>query len=177
MMEKKLVVVLFACWMVFSSAKVSTTEKQSIQWLSIEEVNAKLTANPKPVLIDLYTNWCYWCKVMDQKTYSNAKVIAYINDHFYAVKLNAETKDSLIWNKKLYQYRAANNLNDFTFYVTEGQIGFPTTVIFPDIKDKPASVPGFMKPAELEPVLKFFGEGNYKTQSYSEFLKSFKKTW
>ena len=146
-------------------------------WLSIEEVNLKLKTESKPVLIDLFTNWCYWCKVMDKKTYNNSKVISYVNEHFYAVKLNAETKDAVIWNDKSYQYNSQNKLNDFTMYVTQGQPGFPTTIIFPEMKQAPAAMPGFMEPREIETVLKYFGEGSYRTQNFKEFSANFKATW
>ena len=176
-MEKKAVFALLACWFVFSFAKVNPTEKQKINWLSIDEVNLKLKAESKPVLIDLFTNWCYWCKVMERKTYDNSKVIAYINEHFYAVKLNAETKEIINWNNKSYQYNDQNKLNDFTMYLTQNEPGFPTTVIFPEIKQGPAAVPGFMAPKEIETILKYFGEGNYKTENFKDFSANFKTTW
>ena len=94
-MAKRSILILTACLFVFSFAKVRPTAKEKINWLSIEEVNQKLKTQPKPVLIDLFTNWCYWCKVMDKKTYNSSKVIAYVNEHFYAVKVNAETKKTI----------------------------------------------------------------------------------
>ena len=93
---------LIACWFIFCFAKTIPPAKEKINWLTISEVNLKLKAEKKPVLIDLYTNWCYWCKVMDKKTYNNQKVIAYINSHFYAVKVDGETKDEINWNGKKY---------------------------------------------------------------------------
>lgn len=176
-MEKKALVALITCWFIFSFAKVSPTEKEKINWLSIDEVNFKLKNQSKPVLIDLYTNWCYWCKVMDKKTYNNSKVVSYINEHFYAVKLNAETKDVVNWNGESYQYNVENKLNDFTLYVTQNQPSFPTTVIFPEVTKMPASIPGLIVPKEMETILKYFGEGNYKIQDFRSFSENFKTTW
>ena len=176
-MEKKVVFALIACWFIFSFAKVNPSTKEKINWLSIDELNLKLKTESKPVLIDLFTNWCYWCKVMDKKTYNNPKVISYINKHFYALKLNAETKEAIVWNNKDYQYNSQSKLNDFTMYVTQGDVGFPTTVIFPEVEKQPASVPGFMEPKDIESILKYFGEGNYKTQNFKEFSANFKSTW
>lgn len=176
-MKGKRVFILIPFFFLFCSAKVNTSVKEKINWLSIEEVQAKSKIESKPVLIDLYTNWCYWCKVMDKKTYNNSKVISYINKHFYAVKLNAETGENLEWNKKQYSYDAQNKINGFSLYVTNGQLSFPSTIIFPDVTKVPASIPGFMEPKDIEAILKYFGEGNYKTQNFEEFSGSFKNTW
>ena len=176
-MEKKAVFALITCWFIFCFAKVNPTEKEKISWLSLNEVNLKLKTETRPVLIDLFTNWCYWCKVMDKKTYNNSKVTSYINEHFYAVKLDAESREALAWNNKDYRYNPKTKLNDFTMYVTRGQPGFPTTVIFPEMKLEPASIPGFMNPKEIEAILKYFGEGSYRSESFQEFSANFKGTW
>ncbi len=168
---------LIACWFIFCFAKSIPSAKEKINWLTITEVNLKLKTEKKPVLIDLYTNWCYWCKVMDKKTYNNQKVIDYINKNFYAIKLNGETKEEINWFGKKYIYNGNNKLNDFALYVTQGQPGFPTTVIFPEINKDPASVPGFMNPGEIEAILKYFGDGNYKKESFENFSANFKTTW
>ena len=103
-MEKRIAIFSLACVFLFCSAKVKPTEKQKINWLTIEEVAVKMKSDPKPILMDIYTNWCYWCKVMDKKTYNNKEVISYINQHFYAVKLNAETKQPVLWDNTTYKY-------------------------------------------------------------------------
>jgi len=178
-MDIKKAFALIVCWIIFCFAKVNPAvkEKESINWLTLKEVNLKFKTESKPVLIDLFTDWCYWCKVMDKKTYNNPKVIAYINTHFYAVKVDAETKNQLLWNEKNYNYNPDNKINEFALYVTQGQLGFPTTVIFPDIKKEPAAIPGYMNAREIEEVLKYFGEGNYKSESFESFSAKFKSTW
>ncbi len=176
-MDKKALFALIACFFVFSSGKVKPTEKEKINWMSLEQANVKMMSQSRPVLMDLYTNWCYWCKVMDKKTYNNAKVISYINDHFYAVKVNAEAKDTVDWDNKKYTFNSNDKINNFAIYVTQGQLAFPNTIIFPEIDQQPASIPGYMEPKEIEVILKYFGEGNYKTENFSQFSKDFKATW
>ncbi len=168
---------LIACLFILCSAKVTNTRHDKPDWMSIYELTDRIKSDPRPVLIDLYTNWCYWCKVMDKKTYNNSKVISYINDHFYPVKLDAETRESIQWNKKAYGFNDNYKVNDFTMYVTSGQPGFPTTVIFTDENSEPVSIQGFLAPKEIEPILKYFGEGAYKKQTYTEFKSGFKSTW
>ena len=176
-MRKCPILFLFSILLLCTSAINKPVNKEKINWLTVKEAQEQFKAEPKPVIIDLYTNWCYWCKVMDKKTYNNKNVISYINKHFYAVKVNAETKETIEWSSKNYFYNPQNKMNDFALYVTNGQLGFPTTIIFSQLQKEPAAIPGFMTPKEMESILKYFGEENYKTQNYMEFAKTFKKTW
>ncbi|TFV97629.1 DUF255 domain-containing protein [Algoriphagus kandeliae] len=64
--------------------------QDKITWLKFEEAVAANQSNPKMLLVDVYTDWCGWCKKMDAETFTDPKVIEYINSNFYAVKLNAE---------------------------------------------------------------------------------------
>ena len=74
----------------------NTSRKEKIKWLSLGELQTAYAKNPKPIIIDVYTSWCGWCKVMDKNTYSNDKVADYINEHYYAVKFNAPAPRYLI---------------------------------------------------------------------------------
>ncbi len=173
--EMKLILIIF----LFSlcSAKVTPSTHDKLDWMNMNELTVKMKSESRPVLIDLYTNWCYWCKVMDKRTYNNSKVISYINDHFYPVKLNAESKEIVKWKDKEYNYNENYKVNDFTMYVTSGQPGFPTTVIFVDGHTEPVSIQGYLEPKEIEPILKYFGEGAYKTQNFEMFKSNFKTSW
>lgn len=44
----------------------------------------------KPILLDAYTNWCYWCKRLDKTTFSNNKVVSLLNNNFIVLKMNME---------------------------------------------------------------------------------------
>ena len=102
---------------------------------------------------------------------------AYITDHFYPVKLDAETKENIEWKSKTFNYNESYKVNDFAMYVTSGQPSFPTTVILIDEQSDPVAIPGFLEPKELEPILKYFGEGAYKTESFQVYKMNFKPTW
>ena len=176
-MANKVKYVLIFFLFSFSVVKVTPTSHEKLDWLNMEDLPTKMKEAPKPVLIDLYTNWCGWCKVMDDKTYRNEKVVAYIKDHFYAVKLDAQSKQVVDWKNRSFSYNPGYQVNDFALFVTAGNPGFPTTVIVPDEKSPPLAVPGYLDAEEMEPVLKYFGEGAYRTESYSEFKSNFKASW
>lgn len=154
-----------------------STGKEKIQWMTLEEASKKMEASPKPMIIDLYAKWCYWCKEMDKKTYNNDKVVRYINENFYPVKMDAETKSTVQWNDREFDYNTSVRVNEFSLFVTNGQLSYPTTVIFMNQDEAPATIPGFMSSEAIEPFLKYFGEHYYKKTSFQDFLRSFKKSW
>ena len=51
--------------------------------------------NPKKIFIDVYTDWCGWCKRMDNTTFKDSVMVKFLNDNFYCVKLNAEQKEDI----------------------------------------------------------------------------------
>jgi len=114
---------------------------------------------------------------MDKNTYSNDKVAAYINEHFYAVKFNAESTESVKLGIKKYDFNPAYNANDLAVYLLGGRMGYPTTVLLSSLDAQPAPLSGYLKPSELEPPVKYFGEGAYKKQDFPEFMKAFAGTW
>src|SRR5665647_2088043 len=128
----------------FISVSFIPLKKEKVQWLTVAALQAAYNKNPKPILVDVYTRWCGWCKVMDKETYSNDKVAAYINEKYYAVKFDAESKDSVVWNGKKYGYDAENKVNDMAVYLLNGQMSYPSTVFLSSPDAKPAPLPGFL---------------------------------
>lgn len=122
-------------------------KKEKINWLSLAELADAYNKQPRPVIIDVYTNWCGWCKVMDKDTYSNENVANYINANYYAVKFNAESRDSAILGGKKYGFNPAYNANDLAVYLLFGRMGYPTTVLLSTIEAQPAPLSGYLKPS------------------------------
>lgn len=163
--------------LVVSVSSFNEPVNTDINWISIKELNEKYSKNPKPILLDVYTDWCGWCKHMDKTTYKDEKLIKYINEHYYAVKFNAESPDSIVFNNKTYGYKKKYKSNELAEYLLYGQMSYPTTVFLPTIDSKPAPLPGFQSAKDMEAPLKFFGEGSYKTKTFVEYNQSLKKEW
>jgi len=73
--------------------------QEKIEWMSLEQAIKKSGKQPKKIFMDMYTDWCGWCKKMDQTTFSDPVIAAYMNKHYYAVKFDAEGQDSVVFNK------------------------------------------------------------------------------
>lgn len=156
---------------------IVSSVKDQVKWLTLKEAEKRLETERKPILIDLYTDWCGWCKVMDKQTYSHAEVVKYINEHFIPVKLDAETKEVLAWKGKAFRYDPNYRVNSYAVYLTGGQLSFPTTVFLPADGSDPQPVPGFLEPKDIEVLLKYFGEGQYGKTPFQEYFKKFSTSW
>jgi thioredoxin-related protein len=174
---QKIILLALGFAIITSSFKDASSEAQKMNWMELKDVVQKLEVEKKPVLIDLYTNWCHWCKVMDKKTYSNPQVISYLEEHFYVAKVDAESKNDISWKNKTYTYNRPYKINDFALYLTQNQPSFPSTIILVDEIPVPIAIPGFMEPKELEMIVKYFGEGAYKSKTFPEFQKTFRASW
>ena len=157
-----------------NSSMESINDKE-INWISLDEVQQKMKQAPRKVYIDVYTDWCGWCKVMDKKTFSDPNVIAYINKYFYAVKFNAEQTDSVHFMGS--HYGMEGRTNQFAIQLLRGQMSYPTTVIMEEGFQNPQIIPGYLEVKAIEPILKYIGGNYHKTTPWEEFSKSYKLTW
>lgn len=60
---------------------------------SFESLLAQCKKEKKLLLIDAYTDWCGWCKVMDQKTFSDSAVGKLAATSFISVKFEMEKSE------------------------------------------------------------------------------------
>ena len=97
---------LFVSVILIGVSSFRPIENEKVNWLTFEEAIALHEKEPKKLLIDLYTDWCGWCKVMDRNTYSQADIASYINENFYPVKFNAEQKEPVEFRGHTFEFVA-----------------------------------------------------------------------
>ncbi|HJW29016.1 MAG TPA: DUF255 domain-containing protein, partial [Saprospiraceae bacterium] len=147
-------------------------QAQGIKWMSWNEaVEANKTA-PKKIFVDVYTDWCGWCKRMDATTFQDSAVVAMMNKNFYAVKLNAEQKESIFWHDMEWKWvpGGRSGFNSLALELLDRQMSFPSFVMLASEDVRIAISPGYKEPAALMKELKFAAEEMYKTTTWQEYL-------
>jgi len=150
-----------------------------VKWLDFKKAFEENKKVPKPFLIDVYTDWCGWCKHMMKTTYSNPAIAEYINNYFYPIKYNAEGRDSITFKDSVYINRGTGNrsTHDLTYQLMGNRLSYPTTVfLFNDLKSQ-APIPGYLDEKQIEPVLLFFAETVYMNCSFEDFNEYFQKAF
>ena len=157
--------------------EVVAEDSTEIHWMTIDDVQVAMKKQPKKVYMDVYTDWCGWCKVMDRKTFSNPDVIKYMNKNFYAVKFNAERTDSIRFVGKWYAFAPQMRANQLAVDLMGGRMSYPTSVILEENFQNPAPIPGYLTVPMMEKILKYLAENIYKTVQFPEYEKGFVATW
>ena len=110
------------------------------------------------MFFDIYTNWSGWCKKMDATTFMNPDVVEYMTEHFYAVKMNAETKDGIVFNEVLYESKQYGNkqYNELAVNLLGGKMSFPSFVVLSKREVKLGAIIGYKQPNALISALKSY---------------------
>jgi len=144
-------------------------DKPAIKWLTLEEVAILSKEEPRKIIVDVYTDWCGWCKKMDKSTFTDPAIVAYVNKNFYAVKLNAESKKPLNFNGKTYTFNNKYRAHEAALALLNGQMSYPSTVYLDEKMAIISPVPGYLDAPSFIKILSYFGENHYKTKSFQEY--------
>ncbi len=138
--------------------------EDEIRWMSWEEASLANKQVKKKILVDVYTDWCSWCKVMDRETFSDTLIARYINEHFYAVKLNAEQKESITWNDQEFKWIPSghNGVHELAYALCDGQMSYPAYVFLTENHERIRISKGFKDARAFLTELKFVAEEQYR---------------
>ncbi len=149
--------------------------RETVQWMSFEEAIEKNKIEPKKIFIDVYTDWCGWCKRMDANTFNNPVVAKYLNEKYYNVKLNAEGKQPIEFDGHIFKWvnTGRNGIHELAYALLNGKMSYPT-VVFLDEKFRIIQpLPGYQQAPFFDKVIKFYGEDYHKEKTWDDFVKGY----
>ncbi len=148
------------------------TENELVKWYTIEEAQELMKTEKRKVYIDVFTDWCGWCKVMDKKTFTDPEVANLLNTKFYAVKLDGEGKEDIVFKDQTFKFVAQgrNGYHELAAALLQGKLSYPTSIFLDEDLNLLSPLPGYYPPEKLYPILKYIGEDIYKTTSYEDYM-------
>jgi thioredoxin-related protein len=145
-------------------ASSATAGDGRLAWNELDPALAEARRANKPLLVDVYTDWCGWCKRMDKTTYGDPDVRDYVARAFVPARINAEDdrrRASYQGESRTYRQFADG------FRIS----GYPTTLFLAPDGTLITQLPGYVKPGAFLTVLRYVAEGHYRTRSWDAYSR------
>lgn len=113
-------------------AKAQNFDK--INWISFSQLNDSLKVEPKKVFVNFHADWCKYCKEMNKTTFRDPKIIKELNENYYAVEMDVESKEAIIFGDRTFINKRAKRINPV----------HEIALLLASRKDRPFSLPAFI---------------------------------
>lgn len=163
----------FLIYLSFAFLLMSNSTNETVRWYTMQEALDLQKTAPRKIVVDVYTNWCGWCKKMDANTFSNATVAAYMNKNFYPVKFNAEGNDTIILNGQTFvnkNYGKHRGTHSFAPVLVNGSLSYPCFVFLSEQSKGITKAYGYQNYDRWMAWLQYIKQEKFKKMTYEEFL-------
>mgnify|MGYP000144451756 FL=1 len=177
-MKKIFLTILISSFTFIVFSQENNEEKDKIEWITFEEAIEANSKEQKKFFIDVYTDWCGWCKRMDATTFKDETIIQLLNENYHTVKLDAEMKDTVrlgndtFVNEKPNQKRHPHQL---AIALLNGKLSYPSVVFLDEKGNMIQPLAGYQKAENLAPILNFFADNEHLKEdaNFEEYLKNY----
>ena len=156
--------------------ETSLAQNTEVKWYTFEEAVKLNKTEQRKIFIDVYTDWCGWCKKMEATTFTHPAIAKILNEDYYAVRFDAETIDTINFAGKQFINEGGRSRSPHQLAVAllQGKMSYPSIAYLSEDNQLLTSVPGYYSADRLEPILMFFVEDAFKSQVFEEYQKNFK---
>ncbi len=156
-----------------------------VKWMSFEEAVEKSKTEKRKIFIDVYTDWCGWCKVMDKNTFTDPQIAKLLNEKYYPVKFDAEQTGDITFRGTTFKFVPFGNkgAHQLAMALLNNQMSYPNFVFLDEefrivpIFENSTSVPGYRKPEEFHVFLSFVAGDFFKKANVQEYQKEYKSPY
>ncbi len=159
----------------FLTGSLSFGQKK-VHWLTWEQAMEKNKEEQRKIVVDIYTDWCGWCKKMDSNTFEADIIADYLNNNYYPVKFDAERRETITYNDKEYKFikRGKNGYHELAAELLRGKLSFPTVVFLDEESKIIQPIPGYQDAQTFEMIIKYFAEDYFKKVPWQKYTREFK---
>ncbi len=154
-------------------------ETAEVEWMSFEEAIERSKTEKRKIFVDVYTDWCGWCKVMDKKTFSEPAIAMYLNEKYYAVKFDAEQTEDVEFRDHTFKFisQGKRGYHELAAALLQNKLSYPTVVFLDEEFNLIQPLPGYREPKEFHPILQFFGSDQYKSMKWDKFQEIYESPY
>ena len=136
-----------------------------VRWMTFEEAVERSKTEKRKIFIDVYTDWCGWCKVMDKKTFSEPAVAKLLNEKYYPVKFNAEQREDIVYNGTTFKFMEAGGrgTHQLAAALLNNQLSYPSVVFLNEDFAIIHILKGYRQAPEFHKFAEFIGGDFYKS--------------
>lgn len=148
-----------------------------VDWLTFDEAVISFDEVPKKMVIDVYTDWCGWCKRMDATTFSDPAVANILQSKFYPVKFNAEQREPVVFNNHTFNFipRGTKGYHELAAALLNNKLSYPSIVFLNEKLEIIQVLAGYRKAPEFLKIATFIGDDHYLTTSWEDFSETYKE--
>jgi thioredoxin-related protein len=165
--------------------KEATSSPAVVKWMTFEQAVEKSKTEKRKIFIDVYTDWCGWCKVMDNKTFTDPQVAQLLNEKFYPVKFNAEQRQDVVYNGVTFKFieSGRGGYHQLAASLLNNQLSYPNFVFLSDqfqiipLIQGYSSLPGFRKADEFHLFLSYVGNSHYQKMTLEDYQKVYRSPY
>lgn len=190
-MKKTLLIIISfsVCCVVLAFKAVPTANTvlnpiKTVKWMTWDEaIKAAKEARkrgeiPKKIFVDIYTDWCSWCKKMEQQTFEHPTISTYLNDNFYPVKFNAEQRATIYFEGHEFKFvpQGSRGYHELAAALLDGKMSYPTVVFLNEDFELLQRIPGFLDVDIFDIIMHYLAEEHYKKTPWANYQQNYKAT-
>jgi thioredoxin-related protein len=145
--------------------KTAPAKKTELRWTKFESAIKAAAEEDKPVMVDVYTDWCGWCKKMDKEVFNHPDVAEALNRMFAIAKVNGESRESIT-----YKDQKTNGIGIAQGF---GIRGYPSLIFLDSKGDLLTLIPGYVDAEKFLPIVNFLGGKHYETMEWEAYLAEY----
>jgi len=158
-------------------------EAPELDWLKLDAALKTADREGKHIMVDVYTDWCTWCKKLDRDTYGDPAVRQVLAESYISVKLKGDSDAPLNvkgqpkkeGDRTMVQFVPTEQPVTTERQLTRGAFrvtGFPTIMFLAADGKVITSLPGYKDAVAFRNILNFIKDDLYEVMTYQDYLKS-----
>lgn len=125
---KKQLIFWWFCTCVFLQAQSLFAQIKTVRF---EQIDSLQKIEKRNVVVFIHTDWCKYCQIMQNTTFTNDSIIYKLNTQFYFIDLNAEQKENIVFNGRTFKYKPTGTNTGIhelaeQLATVDNQVAYPT---------------------------------------------------